>query len=71
VNCVYVGATSDRNGYPGTQVPVLIPVTRVPVRYQGTMVALITRLHCEISESSVFMYRLRRFKVTRLCTVPD
>ena len=36
--------SSARNGYPGTRVPVSIPVTRVPVRYPGTRVSLNTRV---------------------------
>jgi len=57
-------AISDRNGYPGT---------RFNTRYPGTRVALSTRLDCEISKGSVFMYRLRLFKVTHVpCLVtPD
>ena len=36
--------SSARNGYPGTRVPVSIPVTRVPGRYPGTRVSHNTRV---------------------------
>ena len=56
----------------GTRVPVSIFVTRIPVSYPGTWVALDTHvdfLNCEISESSVFTYRLCLYKVEYFHTV--
>jgi len=56
----------------GIWVPVSIPVTRVPVIYPGTQVALITYLYflnCEISKSLVFMNHLCLHKLNTFSTV--